>query len=132
MTEPTPEEDLILTVPLKGREITVSRPTPEQLLVWQRTVRRLTDAPADATWSGTEAMAALERARRIVDSLIVHPADVDWLDDRFLDKTVTFQDLAPFINDAITAFNDADAQAGNRETRRAAKKATGARKKAKI
>ena len=110
-----------LPVMFKDREIFCRLPTPEQLLVWQRTVSRLTQAPVDASWTGSEVMAALERLRKIVDSVMVNRADVSWLDDQFLDLTLTFEDLAPFITLVVDAFNDAAQAEGNRENRRAAK-----------
>lgn len=95
-----------LPVMLLGREIYTRMPTPEQLLVWQRTVNRLTQAPVDTSWTGSEVMAALERLRKIVDSLMVNNADRDWLDDQFLEGTLDFRRLAPFITDVTVAFQE--------------------------
>lgn len=122
-----------LPVMFMDREIFSRMPSPEQLIVWQRTIKRLEAAPMDASWTGSEVMAALERLRKIVDTLMVNRADVDWLDEQFLDETVTFQTLAPFITDVVNAFQEYAAAQGNRETRRTAKKTTAkkaARKKA--
>lgn len=99
----TDQAPLEVPVTLAGREIYCRMPSPEQLLVWQRTVRRLTDSPVDASWTGSEVMAALDRLRTIIDSLISR-ADVDWLDDQFLVEKVTFKDLAPFITEVAEAF----------------------------
>jgi hypothetical protein len=131
----TAEEEAPVELPvmLRDREIYVRMPTPEQLLVWQRTVKRLTEAPVDASWTGSEVMAALERLRKIVDTVMVNRADRDWLDDEFLEGTIDFKGLAPFITDVTTAFQEYAAANGNREDRRAAKKTTAkkaARKKA--
>lgn len=131
--EETAEAVPELPVMFMGREIFCRMPSPEQLIVWQRTVRRLTEAPLDASWTGSEVMEALERLRKIIDSLMVNRADVNWLDDQFLEETVTFKDLAPFITDVTKAFATAAEETGNRETRRAAKKTPAkkaARKKA--
>jgi hypothetical protein len=122
-----------LPVMFMDREIYARMPSPEQLIVWQRTIKRLETAPMDASWTGSEVMAALERLRKIVDTLMVNRADIDWLDEQFLDETVTFQTLAPFITDVVTAFQEFAAAQGNREARRATKKAApkkAARKKA--
>lgn len=119
--ETADQTTLELPVTFLGREIYCRMPTPEQLLVWQRTVRRLSDAPMDASWTGSEVMGALERLRKIIDSLMVNRVDIDWLDDQFLDGTATFRNLAPFITEVTTAFAEV---AGNRETRRAATKKT--------
>jgi hypothetical protein len=121
-TEPEAEVPVELPVMLLDREIYSRMPSPEQLIVWQRTIKRLEDAPMDASWTGSEVMAALERLRKIVDTLIVNRADVDWLDEQFLDETITFQTLAPFITNVVTAFQEFAAAQGNRETRRATKK----------
>lgn len=130
--EETPNVPVELPVMLKGREIYVRMPSPEQLLVWERTVKRLTEAPVNASWSGSEVLAALERLRRIVDTLMVNRTDVDWLDDQFLDGGLNFQALAPFIAEVVTAFQEFAAANGNREERRTAAKPAkkAARKKA--
>lgn len=129
-TDPEAVEIVELPVMLKGREIFVRMPSPEQLIVWQRTIKRLEEAPMDASWSGSEVMNALERLRKIVDTIIVNRADINWLDDQFLDGEVTFQTLAPFITDTVTAFQEFAAANGNREERRAKPAKKAARKKA--
>jgi hypothetical protein len=113
-----------LPVMFMDREIFSRMPSPEQLIVWQRTIKRLEAAPMDTSWTGSEVMAALERLRKIVDTLMVNRADIDWLDEAFLDETVTFQTLAPFITTVVNAFQEYAAAQGNRETRRATKKTT--------
>lgn len=131
-TEQEPADDsaetpVELPVMLLDREIYTRMPSPEQLLVWQRTVDRLTKAPVNASWNGSEVMNALERLRKIVDSIMVNRADVDWLDDQFLEETLDFRGLAPFITNVTVAFQEyAAAQIalnGTREERRAVKKA---------
>lgn len=127
MTDVAEAEQMQIEVPLAGRAIAVTHPTPEQLLVWQRTLKRL-GGMENETWDGEQTMAALERLRKIIDSIIVHPADVDWLDDQFLAGAVDFRMLAPWITDVIEAFEKHAAEDGNRQQRRAvakpAKKAT--------
>ena len=129
---PAAEEEITypeLPVPFRGREIYVRMPRPEQILVWQRTVKKLTAAPMDASWTGSEVMAALERLRKIVDSIFVNKADIEWLDDEFLEGSVGFKELTPLLTDVVTAFGKMQEEnAPNREAKRAAKKA--ARKKA--
>jgi hypothetical protein len=109
--------------PVHERAMWVKMPTPEKILVWQRTVDRLTKVAPDASWTGSEVMAALERLRKIIDSLLVNQTDVVWIDDQFLEGTLNFRTLAPFVNQAALAFQQVIAESGNRETRRAAKKA---------
>lgn len=115
----------------KTRMMWVKRPTPEQLLVWQRTVTKLTNAPVTASWTGSEVMGALERLRKIVDSLLVNRADTDWIDDQFLDGTLTFETLTPLVTETTLAFQKAAAEGGNREERRAAAKTKPAKKAAR-
>lgn len=112
-----------LPIPFMGREIWVKMPRPEQILVWQRTVNRLTQAPEGAQWSGPEVMVALERLRKIVDSILVNRTDIEWLDDQFLEGTIGFRELTPLITEAVSAFQTkAEEEAPNREAKRAVKK----------
>lgn len=122
---PNPEVE----VQFMGRSIWAHMPSPEQLLVWDRTVRNLTEAPVDMTWTGSQVMKALDRLRRIVDTILVNKADVEWMDDQFLDGTLTFKGLAPFIALVVDAFADA-AEEANATSNRAARRAAGKPKKA--
>lgn len=135
MTEPQETEPAAMPeipVTFEGREMFVRMPRPEQLLVWQRTLKMLSDLEASqATWTGSEVMRALERCRKIVDSILVNKADIEWLDDQFLDGALDFRTLAPFINLVVDGFATlAKEETPNREAKRAVKKA--ARKKAAI
>lgn len=124
MTEETetaaPEAAPMREIEFYGRTMWVHLPSPEQLLVWKRTVARLQELNP-ASWTGDEVLAALERARRIVDSLLEHEADKDWLDDQMLDRKITSRQTTEIITKAVEAF--ADQSDDNREARRAAKKA---------
>ncbi len=119
MTEPTPPPER--EVELLGRKIFVRFPSPEQLMVWQRTLTKLQGADVDG-WNATQVMAALERMRKIIDSLIANPTDVDWLDDQMLEGTIGLRELIPFFTDTVKTFADEAVAEGNRETRRAAAK----------
>lgn len=138
MTEQeTPAAETADTIPeqeieFQGRTLWVKMPSPEQLLVWKRTLRKLQGADVEG-WNGEQVMAALERTRSIIDSVLAHEVDKDWLDDEMLAGTVGLKDTAKIINATVEAFADAAEREGNRETRRAAKKAPAkkaARKKA--
>lgn len=132
-----PADDEEITTPevevqFQGRGIWTRMPTPEQLLVWDRTVRNLTEAPPDESWTGSQVMKSLDRLRRIVDTILVNKIDIEWLDDQFLDGTLTFKGLAPFIALVVDGFADAAEQANatsNRAARRAAKPAKKATRK---
>jgi hypothetical protein len=129
MTEPDNPVEQMPEVPVqfRGREIYVRYPRPEQLLVWNRTVKSLTEVPVGTDWKAAEVMVALERCRRIIDSIIINKADINWLDDQMLDGEIGFTDLAPFITDTMNAFTALAeknrAENGTRQEKRAAKPA---------
>src|SRR3990172_8277806 len=100
-----------------GRTIHVHMPTPEQLLVWQRTLEQMGRAQM-AGWNGAQAMNALGRCRKIIDTVIVLQMDKDWLDDEMLEGRLGLMGILPLMTQAIEAF----VEAGNREERRAVKK----------
>lgn len=128
MTEPNTAETVPeLPVQFHGREIYVRLPSPEQLLVWQRTVRQLQGADV-ASFSGAQAMKTLDRARRIIDSILANDSDKEWLDDEFLEGTIGLMDASRLITLTVEAYADASQEEGNRETKRAAKKAAPAKK----
>lgn len=119
MTEPNteiPERE----VELLGRKLFVRFPQPEQLLVWQRTLTKLQGADVDG-WNAVQVMSALERMRKIIDSLLANKTDVDWLDDQMLDGNVGLMELVPFFTDVVKTFAD-EANGTNREARRTAAK----------
>jgi hypothetical protein len=126
MTEPieVPEASAPAAMPLEkeidfqGRKMWVRIPRPEALLVWKRTLKKLQDVET-SDWGGDEVMAALERTRKIIDSLLVNEVDKDWLDDEMLDSRIGLIETAQIINLTVEAYAADD----NRETRRAAKKA---------
>lgn len=129
MTEPTPVDVMPeQEITFRGRQVWVKMPRPEQLLVWRRTLTQLQGMDPNTGWTADSVMAAMERLRRIVDSVLVNATDVAWLDDEFLDGTLTFQELVPIITLTVTAFAEAAENEGNRETRRAAAKKTPAKK----
>lgn len=125
-----------LELPFAGRTLWVRMPSPEQLLVWKRTLVQLQGADVSG-WNGEQVMKALERTRKIIDSLLVHDVDKEWLDDEMLAGTIGLMDTAGIINGTVELFADAaeaeKAENGTRAERRAAKKAPAkkaARKKA--
>jgi hypothetical protein len=114
-------------IDFQGRSLWVKMPSPEQLLVWKRTLKKLQDADTEG-WNGEQAMIALERTRKIIDSVLVNKADVEWLDDEMLAGNVDLLATASIIQKAVDAFVAAAEAEGNRETRRAAEKKTPAKK----
>ncbi|HEU5110547.1 MAG TPA: hypothetical protein VFT95_18560 [Micromonosporaceae bacterium] len=113
-----------------GRTLRVKMPTPEQILVWKRILVRLQDPETPANWTAASVLAELERARKIIDSILADREDVLWLDDQFLDGTLGFRDVMPLIGKTVDAFAEAAQAEGNRADRRAAAKKTAPAKKA--
>jgi hypothetical protein len=105
-------------------------PGLEQLLVWKRTIKQLQGADVSG-WNGEQVMKALERTRLIIDSVIVHDTDKEWLDDQLLEGSIGLRETAEIINGTVELFAAAAEAEGNRETRRAAKKAAPAKKAAR-
>lgn len=99
---PTREERLIT---FRGREMAVRFPTDGQLLVWQRSVQEIEQADTGA-WDGEEAMRALGRAGKIIDSVLVSKADRQWIDDQTLDEGLSLADRAEIIQLTLEAFTD--------------------------
>jgi hypothetical protein len=123
MTEQT-EAPEAATDPSLEREITfrdrvlwVRMPSPEQLLVWKRTLKQLQTAEITG-WTGEKVMAALERTRLIIDSVLLHDTDKEWMDDEMLAGNLKLPETSQIILLAVESFTEA----GNREERRAAKK----------
>lgn len=116
-------------VQFRGRAVWVRMPRPEALLIWQRTLTKLESGPAGG-WTGSTVMVALERLRKIIDSILVNEVDKTWIDDEFLDGTMVFQDLVPLVNLAVEKFAELSEQATPNRAARRAKPAKKARRKA--
>lgn len=110
-----------LEIQFNGRSLWVRLPKPEQLLIWKRTMRQLQDA-AVRDWNAEQAMIALERVRKIIDSILVNKVDVTWLDDEMLEGNVGLQEAATIVQMTVDAYVQAAESEGNRGTRRATKK----------
>jgi hypothetical protein len=127
-TEEPAAEAMTAEVPFKGRTLHMNMPTPEQILVWRRTVKRFEGLDATQISTAAEALDAVDRCVRIVTSLFALRKDVDWLDDEMLEKNVTFGDVIILFGNTVESFGamarEASGADDNRESRRAAAKAT--------
>ena len=121
------ETPITVEVPLKGRTIHMEAPSPEQILAWKRIIRRFEGLDAKAM-TGLEALDNIDRCVTIVTSLFALPEDVRWLEDSLLDKSITFGDILTHFQDTVVAYANAAKEQGNRADRRAAAKATPAKK----
>ena len=121
---PEPE---VREITFRDRVLLIKLPTPEQVLVWKRTltqVEALEEAPAK---DGYALMRMIDRTRRIIDSVLVNDADKEWLDDLMLDGKLPLNEAVQVVIKGMEAFG---AGANNREERRAAAPVKRARRKA--
>lgn len=122
-TEQSTEERETREVEYLGRTWTAVMPAPEQLLVWQRTLTRLSGETMEG-WDGARVLQALDRLRKIVDS-VLSPQDVDYLDDQMLMGDFKLEQAHGLMMEVIKAF-----KVNNREDRRAAAKPAPAARRA--
>lgn len=115
------DQPMVGEIKFQGRTLKIRAPKPEQVLIWQRTMKRLESANL-SDWSGEQVLAALERSRMIIDSLLDDPADISWLDDEMLAGRVSLREASEIIIEAVKWMT------GDRAQRRAAKKAPARRK----
>jgi hypothetical protein len=124
-TEPsTTEERETRPVEYMGRTWTAVMPAPEQLLVWQRTLQRLSGETMEG-WDGARVLQALDRIRKIIDS-VLSPADIEYLDDQMLMGQFKLEQAHDLMMLVIKAF-----KVNNREERRAAERPAARRAPAK-
>lgn len=124
MTEQSTEERETREVEYLGRTWTAVMPAPEQLLVWQRTLTRLSGETMEG-WDGARVLQALDRIRNIIDS-VLSPQDVDYLDDQMLLGKFKLEQAHGLMMEVIKAF-----KVNNREDRRAAERPAARRAPAK-
>ena len=128
MTEQeTADQDrpMVEEIEFQGRTLKIRAPKPEQILIWQRIMRHLESANL-SDWSGEQVLAALERGRMIIDSLLYDPDDISWLDDEMLAGRVGLKEASEIIIEAMKRMTGQ----GNRAQRRGAAKKAPARRKA--
>jgi hypothetical protein len=128
VTETPPPAGSERPIQFRGRELWVKMPAFEVILVWKRTLAKL-ESPEAQNWNGEQALQALERARRIIDSFVINRADRDWLDDEMLDpdNPLGLQEAASIIQLTVTEFGG-DGEDGAPVNRAARRKATPAKK----
>lgn len=122
MTATTPAPD-VRTLPFRGRNLSVSMPTPEQLAVWQRTAKRMTGVDPDAL-TGPEAMKLLDRGLKVIQSVLPEQDDRDWLEDELLDGALTLEQAAGIVTQAVAAFGNSNGKAPKAGPVKKARRAT--------
>ncbi len=112
----------------RGRVIRVRLPTIEQMTMYRRLARTFQELGERATQPGAEPMDMDEatrhydRAVKLITSIMVNPADIEWLEDEMLEGRVRLPDAAELMREAIGKLGEKNATAANREERRAAAK----------
>lgn len=91
------------TVELAGRIIRVQMPSAEQLVMWQRIATRVGQQTADPQNVDVDRlMKMLDQVITIIRTVMVDPADGDWLEDEMLAGRLGFEKAAGFVAEAIT------------------------------
>lgn len=111
----------------RGRTIRVQLPTLEQMTIYRRLSKKFAALADTANQPGAEPMTLEEatghydRAIKLVTSVMVNPADVEWLEDELLERRVTLPDAADLMKEAIGKLGEANTpEPANRQDRRAA------------
>jgi hypothetical protein len=107
--------ELTVMVPLGDREVEMRRPTDGALVVLSRVFRGLPTSEVDGDGLSEEQRDRLIRnlgmLGKIVEGMIVQPADKDWLDDAMIDGDVTAEEVFNSIRIAGEKLNDGAAPA---------------------
>lgn len=115
------------TVTFRGRTMKVVQPEPEQLVVWQLTVRRLEGIESVTTTE--QATTLIGRALRVIQSVLANDVDRDWVEDQILDKKLDLTGAVPIVITALTMFNEKRTAAQGNNPAAAGKKPGTARRR---
>jgi hypothetical protein len=109
-------------IPFHGRNILVSTPTGEQLVIYRRISLQFQALEAqqnrDGGISGEDALRHMDRATRLIQSVMVNTYDREWLEDEMLMGNITLEKAADILTEAFAALKKSAAQQGNRQARR--------------
>lgn len=101
-----------------GRKIEVKLPTPEQLIAWDRVLGKLANLDPKAEVSMERAAALLGRLVKVIDAVVMHEEDREWLEDGRMSGTVTSENSSQIVLDAIDLYKAEMPEADNRAARR--------------
>lgn len=119
-TDEEPEGLQTAKVPFMGRDIEVKMPTLEQVTVYERVAEKFaTIKDSGKPLDGRTATRLYGRAFKVISSIVVHPEDVEWLEDLLLEEKTDLAGLTPLLGQGIEKLKAANAHLGNREERRA-------------
>jgi hypothetical protein len=107
-------------LPFHGRSIAVRSPTAEQLVMYRRLsgqFKQLAERPDDV--SVDEALRQMDRAIRLIQSVMTGQDDRDWLEGELLDGNLRLSDCNALLRAAFAKLQESAEQQQNRATRRA-------------
>lgn len=114
------------TLIFKDRSVEVMLPTQEQLTMYRRLSREFQalgrDGNADRL-SLDEALRQLDRAVRLVQSVLASDDDKEWIEDQLLEGKLTLMECTELLQEAFRRLHKANTETGNRQQRRAASRA---------
>ena len=109
------------TVPIKGREIAVKKPTEDQILVWHRVLSKF-DQLGKHVDDADQLNRLLNKLDMIMTSLIINKEDAEWLEDAQLLGEVSLREAGRLVEEALEAYGD---EIGDQPANRAARRAKG-------
>jgi len=125
--EPTVQPNGLVdtTVDFRGRQIKVTVPEIEQVMVIRRMQSLFANAAKMKEITADEAVRLMDRALKTVCSVIVDPDDVEFLEDLLLTRQAKIEDTLPLLRESLQALERANVDNGNRADRRKAAKSAG-------
>lgn len=120
--EPTVQPNGLINavVDFRGRKIEVTAPDIEQVMVIRRMQSMFANAARMEKITADEAVRLMDRALKAVCSVVVHPDDVEFLEDLLLTRKAKIEDTLPLLRESLQALERANADNGNRAERRKA------------
>lgn len=116
------ETDLAVEpVEFQGRLIRVTSPTSEQLTMYRRLAREFQDLGRDGNADRLgldESLRQLDRATRLIQSVMKEPRDREWLEDQLLEGNVTLDQCTELLRSAFAQLHKANEAQQNRADRR--------------
>lgn len=111
-------------ITFRERQMVVTFPSPDKLLVIKRSAARIAAMPEN-DWTAPEVMRAAEQAYRVVESLLADRADREWIEDQIMDGAMDLEQSMEIIRLALEAFgqdDDSKASVGPAPRKRAARR----------
>jgi hypothetical protein len=127
VSEPTVQPNGLVNavVDFRGRQIEVTAPEIEQVMVIRRMQSLFANAAKMKEITADEAIRLMDRALKAVCSVIVNSDDVEFLEDLLLTRQAKIEETLPLLRESLQALERANVDNGNRADRRKAAKSSG-------